>query len=665
LRDDGEAVECWGRRYEFGDGALPTQIISQGQKLFVTAPAIEWRVDGQDIATDRGGKIHRGSAVPQKQVREWESMTGTHRVSITTSLEYDGFLHVRLRLVPDGTATIERLALAFTLPRDQATILNRFEEYDFENQHVNHDNVLGSACRIAGPIAMGFTPSLWLGNHKVGVEWSCESNAGWSPMKSGDSIQISGEGERTVLKINMITQKRRIDAPFEVSFALLPTPVKPRAADWRRWRLTTALADTDGYAEEDRVFGFAMGLPVKYRGLPVMIPRPAGSMRDVERPRALAVKNHARFIPYGALYGMPALLPEGEWKDYAAPWRVSLKGGSVPNVNWAISLGLPKGAESLIYVCPSQRSFQDFIVWQYAHAIEQEHIGGCYFDVSSQNFICASAGHEHEGMHEEGWQYYPLFSQRRLMQRLYTACRARDPGFLITQHCAMQAVVSSVFTDVVIKGEALNRTFMQKGFTPADAARNPSAYVPDYGALPPDYFEVNYTEQQGPVLMLLPQVIKWNDELMRRDDPRRTKYTRRMLVRAAVMDVPVMKAHADGEVCRSIERAQVRSGIADGAEFHGPWDSAKYLNGGGHKLLAGLYFKSKDHGLAMVVGNATDGPVHEDIRLNLAALKAAGVVPGSKATVINVFTGEETTVPGDAPIALELLADELCIVTWE
>jgi hypothetical protein len=665
LRHEGAAVECWGRRYEFGSGALPVQITSQGRQLFAAPPAIVWRVNGQNITTDGGGSASPGLAAAHKSVRTWESMAGRHHISVTTSLEYDGFLHVRLRLVPEGSAWIDGLSLTFALPRDQAILLNRFEEYDFEAQHVNHDNVLSSACHVGGLIAMGFTPSLWLGNHQVGMEWSCESNAGWSPMNSPDAIRIATGGERITLEIGMITRPMRVDAAFEVDFALLPTPVKPRPADWRRWRLTTALGDTAGYAQEDRVFGFAMGLPVKYRGLPLMVPRSTESLRDVARQRAQAEKNHAGFIPYGSLYGMPALLPEGEWQNYAAPWRVSLKGGSVANVNWGNSLGLPKGAESLIYVCPSQHSFQDFLVWQYAHAVTQEHISGCYFDVSSPNYTCGSAGHQHAGMHEEGWQYFPLFSQRRLMQRLYTACRARDPGFLITQHCAMQAVVSSSFTDVVIKGEALNRTFKQKGFTPAAAAKDPALYAPDYGVLPPDYFEVNYAPQQGPVLMLLPQVIKWNDELMRGDDARRTKFTRRMLVRTAVMDVPVMRCHSDSELCRAVERAQVRSGMAGDAEFHGPWESTKFLSSGGRSLQVGLYFKAEDHSLAMVIGNTTNAPVHEDIRLNLATLEAAGVKPGPKATVINAFTGAEMPDNGEASISLDLQPDELRMVMWE
>ncbi|MDX1929185.1 MAG: DUF6067 family protein [Pirellulaceae bacterium] len=675
LTYQGDNVECWGRRYAFGSGAWPTQISSQKLDLFATPPKVEWRVDGRDVVTSFGGTVTQVMSAAHKSVRTWESKTGSHRVKVATSLEYDGFLHVSLRLVPEGNATIERLVLNFTMPRSLATLMNRFEEYDFELQHVNHDNVLGTASSITKPIKMGFNPSVWIGNHQVGLEWSCESNAGWSPMKSPDAIQIVHGKDLTRLTINCITQPRNVEGPFELSFALMPTPSKPRLRDWRRLRLTTAMNETAGYVAEDQVFGFAMGLPVKFRGLPLMVPSTEKSAHEIAQLRELATKNKAGFIPYGAFYGMPALLPEGEWQDYASTWRVDPQGASVANVNWGNALGLPKGAESLIYVCPSQRSFQDFLVWQYVQAVEKEHISGVYFDISAPNFTCVSPGHEHAGrkragrdhasVHEEGWQYYPLFSQRRLMQRLYVACRERDPNFLITQHCAMQAAVTSTFTDVVIKGEALNRTFKQKHYTPALAQTDATAYVPDYGLLPDNYFELHFTPQQGPLLMLLPQVVKTNDELMRREPELNSRYTRIMLARSAVCDVPVMKSHADLGVCSCVERAQVRSGIVGAAAFHGPWEAGKYLSSGGQSLSVGLYFKPTNGSVALILVNLGKSTVQESIGLNLAALADEGIRPAPRARVISAFTDEETQFEGEGPIQVELAANDMKVIVWE
>ena len=665
LRYDGDSVECWGRRFAYGSGALPVQISSQKHDLFAVPPKIEWRVDGRDVRTTGGGKWERTLAVEHKSVRTWESKTGSHRVSITTSVEYDGFLHVALRLVPEVGATIERLSLDFTMPRNQATMMNRFEEYHFETQRVNHDNVLGTASRVARPLLMGFNPSVWVGNHEVGLEWSCECNAGWAPMKAADAIQIVHGKENTKLLINVISKPCRVVEPFELNFALMPTPAKPRAADWRRWRLTTAMSETAGFEKEDRVFGFAMGIPVKYRGLPGMSPRSESSPAEIEQLRSLAMKNNAGFIPYGAMYGMPALLPDGEWKDYAATWRVDPNGGSVANVTWGNSLGLPKGAESLIFVCPSQRSFHDFLVWQYVQAIEQEHINGAYFDIAAPNYTCVSAGHQHAGPREDGWQFYPLFSQRRLMQRLYIACRDRDPAFLFTQHCAMQPAVTSTFTDVVIKGEALNRTFKQSHYSPTLAQTDATAYVPDYSKIPRDYFELHFTPQQGPVLMLLPQVVKTNEELMRREPELRARYTRMMLSRAAVCDVPVVKSHADYALCSCLERAQVRSGIVGATVFHGPWDVEKYLTFDGKSFSGGVYFKPTNGSLALIVANLGKVTAQETITLNLAALVTEGITPTSRARLMSVYTDEESNIAGDAPIQLELEPSDLKIIVWE
>lgn len=663
LRCDDNNIECWGRKFSFDKGPLPAQITSQNLALFSTPPKIEWRIQGRDVMTSVG-KVERTLTADHKCIRTWEAKAGAHQVIVTTTVEYDGFLLVSLRLVPKGNASIDRLSLTFTMPRNQATILNRFEEYDFHAQHVNHDDVLGTASHIARPISMPFNPSIWIGNHDVGFEWSCESNAGWSPINSPEAIQVFHGSDATRLNINVISTPRRVMEPFELSFALVPTPTKPRATDWRRLRLTTAMNETAGYEKEDHVFGFAMGLPVKFRGLPLMIPRSETSTNEIALLRELAEKNCAGFIPYGAFYGMPALLPNGEWKDYALNWRVDPKGGSVANVNWGAALGLPKGAESLIYVCPSQRSFQDFLVWQYVQAIEQEHINGAYFDISAPNFNCVSPGHQHVGSHERGWQYFPFFSQRRLMQRLYMACRDRDPNFLITQHCAMQSAVTSTFTDVVIKGEALNRTFKQKHYSPALAQTDATAYVPDYGALPKDYFELHFTPQQGPVLMLLPQVVKTNEELMRREPELNANYTRIMLAHAAVNDVPIMKSHADLGLCSALERAQVSSGIAGATAFHGPWDMDKYLVASEKTLTVGAYFKPTNGSLALIVANLGKEAAKETLTLNLPALAKEGVTISSQARMMSVFADEETNVTGDAPMQIELEPNDMRIIVW-
>ncbi len=208
LRYEGDNIECWGRRFTFGKGALPTQITSQNRELFASPPKLELRVDGRSVNTSNSGKVEQGLVAAHKATRTWKSQSGPHQISLTSTLEYDGFLHVSLRLVPKVSANIERLSLTFTMPRTQATIMNRFEEYDFEAQHVNHDNVLGTASQILKPLSMEFNPSVWIGNHEVGWEWSCESNAGWSPMRSLDAIQIVHGKDQTKLTINVITQPR-------------------------------------------------------------------------------------------------------------------------------------------------------------------------------------------------------------------------------------------------------------------------------------------------------------------------------------------------------------------------------------------------------------------------------------------------------------------------
>lgn len=641
----GNRISCWGREFDLGAGGMPAQITSQGRPLFARAPSLELAVDGAPV-------LGAGAATPSVTTRGRSRAEYTftrHDASLDVELrgvlEYDGFLKITLTLTPRGAVTIDKLLVTLPFTRDVGLFSSRYIQYDFDQQVLDRADFSGSIALLDKPVDMRFNPAVWVGNHDVGVEWSCETNAYWAPEDPARVIRIAPEAGGVTMRIGIVGRPLRIDAPVSYAFALYPTPVKPLPADWRGIAVGNAGARPPGVdSRTHRMYGLGMlgRFPVRYPGLPGQVAAAQAPLQDrgpragesVEEGRRKLRDWGVRYVPYGALYGMPAVLPESEWKDYGAEWRIMNPRGEVRNRLWARLEGLGERDPSLIYICPWSRSFQDFLVWQYARAMERDGIGGMYLDLSSPNFLCQNPNHPHGRFVAGGGEYYPFFAQRELMKRFYTAFKGKDPDFLIMQHHAKVPVVCSGFSDVVVSGEALNLFF---GFAGGRGRNAPENYDPDYSRLPDLFFEVQYAQTRGFVNMLLPQIVKGNENAVERDPGRTKRLTQGLLARCAVYDIPVCAMRLDRETYEAYLRAQERFGWLSGAEYIGPRESSKFLTKTGDAIRCALYMK-KD-GAFLVVSNLGPGDARGSLSLNTRALAGRGLTLSAGAKVLDAGSG--------------------------
>ncbi|WP_414661637.1 glycoside hydrolase domain-containing protein [Horticoccus sp. 23ND18S-11] len=605
IRRERERLAVWGRTFD-GMRVLPAQITSQGRALFARPPRLDLVIDQEDpFAGEPSVEVQE---VADDRVR-WRVAASrpAYRAEAEMTLEYDGLWMVALTITPTREVRLNRLVVELPWAAGVPLFYSRYVSYDYDRQSVDPADFFDAFGQVDRTVSFPFNPTVWIGNHDVGAEWICETDEGWSPRRAKDAITIEPSPAGATFQARVVTEQLRLNQPYRLKFALLPTPVKALPADWRRVRLIGArLTDAPFERGVDRLY--AMNHPdfsIQYRGLPELIPtRPGAQVRD---------GSGVRYMPYGTLYGMPGALPRGEWKEYAPIWQTGNPRAVSRNPNFAAALGLPQGAVSIIHINPEPKSFQDFLVWEYAQAVDRWGIEALYWDFGSPHHPSRNPLHSGGAWVAQGGQFYPLFAQRALMKRVWIALKARNPEFFIMLHQVQTPVVVSGFADAILTGEALNRMFKGPGWTVEKARTDLSAYVPDYSKLPDVMWEAQYSQRRGFINMLLSQVIKWNDALMAKHPDVAADRTRTLLARTLVCDVSLSYMRNHRATLDAVIAAQNRFPGFHEATFVGPWESGPQLREGGHALKVALYVPSSGGRCFMVAANWSAAAVTEGI----------------------------------------------------
>lgn len=227
VRATGAGIDVWGRQYQLGGGALPRQIVNQGEEML--AGPVTLKLSSGETTSNLAGLDAATAASPNDvALRQAEGRIGKLSAKLVTATEFDGLMRCDLTLTPDVPAEISSLILEIPVKSKYATFL------------------LPSTGIAANAIAMGssawhsaFTPQVWAGNDDIGLAWFAESDEGWRP-RDDRMLEVVPEGDRTVIRCNMIrsedaAQPLRLDKPMTITFGLMATPVKDAHAGDPFW----------------------------------------------------------------------------------------------------------------------------------------------------------------------------------------------------------------------------------------------------------------------------------------------------------------------------------------------------------------------------------------------------------------------------------------------
>lgn len=216
IRVKGDRARIWGRELDFKGQLLPASIVSQGKELLAAPISVMVRTQGKSASLHLPGRTWDKSQVSVSRAAE-ENLSGLHCRGKAT-LDYDGCMKVAVELLPSKATTVDGFSLDIPLRPDVAKYLHACS--------VNWSDTQSHAIPSAGWKSK-FMPYLWVGDEDRGLAWFAESNEGFSLSDPNATLEIVPQADRTLLRINVITQPTQIEKPLKLVFGLQPTPVKP------------------------------------------------------------------------------------------------------------------------------------------------------------------------------------------------------------------------------------------------------------------------------------------------------------------------------------------------------------------------------------------------------------------------------------------------------
>ena len=689
VRRNGGALEVWGRTYELGAGVLPRQVTTQGQAVFVAEPGLSVVVDGRAVTLGEA----RVASTSDRQVILRSSASGEgFEMQASATLEYDGLWLVDLEIRPKGDRIrLDELTLRLPLDAGLAQVFSRYLQYDYLDQVVDRDDMGNSYGALDEAVALPFNPSVWFGNRGGGIEWICETDYGWSSAEGErDAVIEATPGEGLVeVVVKVVSEPVELGEVYRLRFGLYPTPVKPLREDWRLKRIVSQ--DVMPGRLDPKVldvYGIIMpgAVPLKYPGLPVLEASEPDQLSLPSRPERTWVKEPVKhvqqtvermrgkgvhFVIYGALNFMPAHMPRGEWEHYDRLWRTHPKGydaqaregvnyersqpfrGGGTNRTWGRAQNIPDdGSLTILHVSPEHRSYRDFIVWNYVEAIKRYGIEGLYFDAGAPNVMAVNPDLPYGEHVQNGGQHYPFFAQRRLMQRLWVACKGLDPDFFMVGHNPKLPAIISAYYDMALTGEALTASFRSDDWSSAKAGEDLKAYRPDYSIFPEWLFSIGYAHDAfGTANIMLPMVLADNHRLMQEHPELSEAYTRSMLARTMVYDIPFYPANMDMPMAEEVGKALQRFRWLKDVAFFGPDESGALLSSPADPLRVAIYLDAQADEVMVVASNLGTRDFDGRLMLDAQSLKAHGVEVDEIGGWIDAFSGEphESSDAAQAP----------------
>lgn len=211
------------RLYQYENSLFPTQITAAGKKLL--AAPIQLKVDEQNVFSNADIQLIRNDDTMAEFLTT--AGNGRLRASAYCSMEFDGFLWIRLTVAPE-TAPVEvnSLYLDIELPDEQALYLERHGVYEAKGDPI---------CPMPRQsTSWGFSCSIWLGDEDAGLCFCAESDENWDA-KGGhrDQIELQMLPDRKILRMKFVKSARQLDKALILQFGLLATPSKDMPENWR------------------------------------------------------------------------------------------------------------------------------------------------------------------------------------------------------------------------------------------------------------------------------------------------------------------------------------------------------------------------------------------------------------------------------------------------
>ena len=413
------SISCWEREYTWNKSAFPSSITAKGTELLNRPITLNAKINSKAYQLNKIS-LRWDKVSPVRADFTVKGMLADIPVQVQGYLEFDGFSWYKINI--DGKKLagrkLEFLSLDIPMQRDVATLMYTYDP----------TWVMPGAVR---PINMElkYYPNIWLGNEKVGLQWSTDNFKDWNLIDSTKMASIHTDPKETLLRLVMVDHSIKVDSPLTYTAGLQATPVKPMPDDIRTWDMAIGTYKSNPPVVENTILGL---------------------WSQWNRTEKMKVGNG----PYG--YMVASRYTFSDLKDFQAAgitpfiyWNTGMlwSGDPVLKVfgDWGKYKEDAYWANSLI-TDNNNSAMQDYMVWSSWKLFKDNpglvsSVCGYYLD--------STAARWQNGM-------YTIIGTRELQMRSYLAMKNDSPEIRYMNHQSGQPNMTQLaFSDFMLTGEHL------------------------------------------------------------------------------------------------------------------------------------------------------------------------------------------------------------------
>ncbi|MBN1864270.1 MAG: hypothetical protein JW808_05160, partial [Victivallales bacterium] len=206
-------VSVWGREYRFGAGLLPEQVTTLGEPI-LRAP-IRMRIRGGQGPEIDTSALEAKIEWPRTDRTRVEGIRAVDAegLAITNTFwaEYDGFCWATLRVTPKTPLTVESMEIEVSIAREFSDV-------------IKGGGAVGRVRPEGHDLRYGM---VWLGNGDGGIQFFIDGDLRLQDrINRSMRLDVAEDGAAT-LRLKIVDQPVDLNAPLEIGFGFMATPVRP------------------------------------------------------------------------------------------------------------------------------------------------------------------------------------------------------------------------------------------------------------------------------------------------------------------------------------------------------------------------------------------------------------------------------------------------------
>ena len=239
LKRNGSTLSAVLKDIELGENGLPATVTANGKTVLARPVAVVAEINGAPLEWRCQAPVFTGES-ETLITAESELECDALKIRAKIRMEQDGLIRYDWTLLPGKAPLPTRLHVDIPVRADVATLYHAIGEGLRSNPAgyvPKGQGLLFSSKEVPQRHFDSFLPYLWVGNEYCGICYVADWDKGWCHSKERDGVELLRETDGTVvIRLNLLNAPKKLQQDNTITFALLPSPVKPMPQGWRGWR---------------------------------------------------------------------------------------------------------------------------------------------------------------------------------------------------------------------------------------------------------------------------------------------------------------------------------------------------------------------------------------------------------------------------------------------